>query len=883
MDKRDVRTLMLYSSETKNRYKYIKKFLKKDNELKNLEVYTSLDATQTLFVWPSLANETWLEEVNKKREMAAEMVAPGIRCRPMHLVSYHPEEARNFWATNREEDLSEEKEKPFLLMTVVYGVNCEDKDLSGNVYESVMKDYLETLNLEKDKLTWVVYNTMDVGDIVVLWFTSDIHYGFQQAISISQNGIARKTYTALYFPLYIQNDGEHTQIKPSIIDIIKESKDNFRIVISGAIRNHHEFELKIDDIKEKIKGGNHEEYTFGRDDFRISNTTASGEVLANTLQFFVNNEIHQLDGDSSSAAENPIFWALHGYFSPCYAPKPADKSVIPPQRNKVPVIPTPLLKQVYNSYQEIYQKMKQEKKIDKYPWASALGELLGVYANMDSDPAFHGPGYLIYDCAAVFNSYLKGEVKPYIEEKLDALLCKSEESILCYVESLSQLADRLVRMDELTLNGFGGYSPIHGMLPESMLRFCYGFMRKFVDLLIDIDKEKGRKPENFAYAFLLFPGLSEGMRISSVFKTDVQDWEDCLEESSAGQIFPSKHLYLLEFPAKDMYHPGIFFPQIFHECLHRFGDVLRCRKERKKYMAAYMGVCALDWMGLNGNSEDEKKLFKLVAEEIYKSNSSDYLCDIKEHLAAKMRELFSTNAAYLTEFANEMEGKLALYSNYMLRRWIDIAEDRDGILDEYIIECAYLFRECYADVMMIEFTKLEPNEYLELLVPELKKSETETKNCFIIERVAIVLAACQICGTSKGFEDADRVKCALREKEFPSRNKCDALYQDICIDLPNQPQETEMTSASVRERSSDNIKYYRPAAALRYVVDYCVEAIKKKRELLKRFYDLDVRSIGIKNNFSDIVRDENFFGDEYFEIFQDERKKLKKRMNELKR
>ena len=896
MRSRDVRTLMLYTSKSTEQLKCIEKFHEEDNEIKEKPfVYTSLDATQTLLVYPTQREEeksSWLEDVWKDRELAAKQVAPGIRCRPMHLVS--EQEETGFWKSG--------KQKPFLLMTVVYGVNCESSSSSDignpsnncaatNGYEQAIKRYLSTLkrkNEFSEKIAYMVYNTMDVGDIVVLWFTSDIHYGFEQAISISQTGLARKTHTSLYFPLEI-TDRERS-LAPAARELISRQGD-FQISITGAIRNHQQFEGSLLPQLRSALGLTEKDgpdFMLGRDDFRLVKSNATAGNLAATLAFFMS----QLNEDKS------ICWTIRGYCSPisqCDDNGGAEDSC----GREAPEKPTPLLDEVYEELARFW-KPTSKTSFDpiKYPWANALRELLGVYATMDSDPALHGPGYLIYDCASVFNDYLAEKVAPYQGSALVDLLQASEESILRYVECLSQLTDRLVRMDELTLGGVGGYSPIYGMLPESMLRFCHGFMRKFVDLLnkidgVDATKEKSK---NFAYAFLLFPGLSGGMRISSVFQTSAEQWQKHLREnnSEGNGIFPNRQLYLLEFPAKDMYRPAIFFPQIFHECLHRFGDKLRCRKQRKTYMAYYMAVCVMSWLGLDGdNREDAKKLLDKIAEDLQvqekrpETVADDYLEITKRTLIKNLRSLFAFDSTELNKLADHVNGGLALYSNYMLRRWIDIAEDRgetedeirysEGLFQRSVEECAYFFRECYADAMMIEFTGLEPEQYLKLMKSELDRENEQ--DYALIQRIAIVLSACYLAEgeLSSQWEKECIYQSAKKIPIEKFRKKCYSLY----LKLTEQPGGEEPIGPSQQEENE--YSYYRPLAALRYVVDYIVYTIKGKRRRLSEEEGSD-KSVGksakdIQDCFQEVAIGQAFFGEKYYKIFQDEHAALKRRKN----
>ena len=142
----DVRALLLCTTKNSDQHKCIKKFAESRKE--GFSVFTSFDATQTLFIYPSEKGDSWLQSVWADRELAAKQVAPGIRCRPMHLVS--EQEATGFWKNG--------KEKPFLLMTAVYGVNCESSSsdignpsndcTATNDYERAIKRYLSALGGE---------------------------------------------------------------------------------------------------------------------------------------------------------------------------------------------------------------------------------------------------------------------------------------------------------------------------------------------------------------------------------------------------------------------------------------------------------------------------------------------------------------------------------------------------------------------------------------------------------------------------------------------------------------------------------------------------------------------------------------------------------------
>lgn len=891
---RDVRTVLLYTTDCWKRREAISSAERVRGGGEG-QLYTSLDATQTLLIYPTPPTNnqrSWLQAVWDDRELAAKEAGPGLRCRPMHLVSEQAE-AGAFWA--------DENRPPFFLMTVVYGVNTQDKssDEDGakkenygratNEYEYVITQYLaeqkKLKSYDEKGLRYQVYNTIDVGDIVVLWFTSDICNGFREALSISQNGLARKTHTTLYFPLDadggLANVVEKT-LTPEAGATEEKTQDKFRLAIAGAIRCHEVFRKQLlPRLNCVLKSGDGSpeplEYMLGRDDFQLLQSCAGEQEILAALQFFVQAAETQCVNDS----KEPLCWSLRAYCSPKLEPQET--------QGRVPAVPTRLLNEAYRVYREQWlekgKKEEEEKKKKEYPWAGGLRELLGIYAAMDSHPAFHGVGYLISDCIYVFNEFLQGKVNPYQDDQqLGKLLRYSEEEILRYVECLSQLADRLVRMDELTLSGTDGYSPIYGMLPENMLRFCYGFVRKFVDLLTKIDKSQGLETGGFNYGFLLFPGLDRKMKISQVLKTEVADWKNYLKGKSGNelhreenQIFPLKQLYLLEFPAENMYRPEIFFPQIFHECLHRFGDVLRLRKERKSYMAAYLAACAASWCGQEGKSA--QALHSAIARRLYpddeaenESSADRYLEIAKNDLGDKLAELFSLDGMGLAKLAKELNGEFSLYTNHMLRRWMAIAEkhgaeemgeEGEELITSATRTCAYLFRECYADAMMIAFTNLRPQEYLLLMESELVKRNVE--DYALIERIAIVLAA--YVGV-KSDQDTAKSEAIKAIKECLCLGEYGEECEIICLDLLNDS----------REKQADlDPKNYRPAAALRYVVDYIVETIHKKERIINNNDELRNFASDLKYKFYKIVKDKAFFGKEYYAIYDKEHKEAKER------
>lgn len=856
---RDARTILLYNTNAWKREQWLKGIgqIKESGRLAGpFCTYASLDGTQALLIYPAQPSEdSWLRGVWEDRRLAAGQASPDLRCRSMHLVSQQPG-ADQFWAGGGSPHI--------LLMTVIYGVTTETDPAqsAANQYESVITDYLngreKSRNYRENGLRYRVYNTMDVGDIVVLWLARDIHAGFQEAISISQAGLARKTHTTLFFP--IEDSGKPALKSPGQPD---DAGNKFQLVIAGAIRDHAAFgnQLLPELCSVMELADQQPQYMPGRDDFRLVRQDAGPQTLYRVLLFFAEN------ANQMCCETDPICWTLRAYCSPNLNQNQPENQ--DPETRPVPKVPTDLLD---SEYREFKGWLDKHPSVD-YPWGGAMGELLGLYAAMDGHPAFHGVGYLIWDCVHVFNAYLNEQIPPYQGASLTKLLRDSESEILRYVECLSQLTDRLVRMDELTLGGVRGYSPIYGMLPENMLRFCYGFVREFVDLLTEIDRQQGVDAKNFAYGFLLFPGLGREMKISQVLKTKVTDWEK--RGPKAKQIFPEKQLYLLEFPAQDMYRPESFFPQIFHECLHRFGDTLRLREERKKYMAAYLAACAAGWL----NRGEAKELHSAICCMLYPggdnaSPDSAYLEVAQNQLADKLRELFNLDGSGQVELAKKLNGGYSLYSNRMLRRWIAVAErcgtyddeDSDDLITSTVKACAYLFRECYADAMMMAFTGLTPEGYLTLMASGLDSEECDK---LIVERIAIVLASYALSNTYE-TPAIQRVKNAIdKVANLNAEYKSICLgLKSICLDLMNCPAETASaaTAISVGEKEG-----YRPAAALRYVVDYILTTINNISPHAEEAAET------IKSHFQEIAINKNFFGDAYYEIYGKEHNALKDR------
>lgn len=695
-----------------------------------------------------MVGEKWFYKLYADKQNVIFEMNDKLSYHPIHLIA------------NAESEINPElKENAKICMiTLVYGVDTKtNTDLSGSQedsdYERIIKDCLGKQAIETDKITFEVYNAINICDAVIIWYTNDLQLGHETALRVGKSGIARKTFTIT--GLTMNDEGS---IAEETYKALGGKTANYSIRMQGSVRKQNAIHKLVKEITDalKLRPKALQRYaTFGSEDFSLYFPNLSGEGLEKLLRFLITPK----NGRTIATA----CWEIHTEFL-------LESNINPPKKEVF------LMTQILSGQYQKILKQFVEMGSDFYPWKSAFLELISVHANIDRTPILYGPSYLLYDFIRVALTYCKNE---YFE-----VLQNSQETIESFIRNWSQLTDQTTRIDDLIFRGFGSTSAIYNTLPESALDFLHAFLHKYVDVLITLDGNDNRKPkEPIIYDFLLVPEMNQRMRIcpmfdvSTLYQKQVEEvcrnCDNCRNNTDIASsrcwrntLWPAAQAYLVEFPTKNVYHPAAFFAPLAHECFHFFGDAFRLREKRADYMAAFLAARVIAYLKLDKSDElnepyelDENVSLKCLLKELYRhihlspaqTHPGIHLKDTMRALYRNLRNLFSYDT-WKTIYNNENVILHYLGRDNILKQWadarVDIEKNDLGFWAQTAADCGMFFKECFADTMMIVSLQISPGEYLSLFEDDLAPSATKTgehaKNydVSIAQRIAIVLSAC---------------------------------------------------------------------------------------------------------------------------------------------
>lgn len=786
--------------------------------------YISLGGPDAICIYKTSirdGNKQWLSDVLADKHYIISESTPDISYHPVHVVSDEVQDS--FW--------NNVSSYPFLFVSFLYGVE------SPLTAESAIISQLQNAGLSEENSITAIYRSINISDFVVFTAAKELICPVRALSTIDKNGIARRTYTTVNLPL------EEGTIPETVLDSVSHVSDTVGVSIQGTIRAIRNWKNTIKKTAEAL--GLVVRLNYGAEDFNIRGDL-SGPELKKMLSYFMDH----------SEELSIACWDIHTEIQSI----PGDD-----ENGSGPTDIPSLIEEEFTSL------TKNASSLDTQPWYYHYREMMFTQMNIDKHPLLTGPAHMFFDSIHVANRILTDSFQPSSLSDISdpiARIAKSQLGIERYIRCANQLSDQLTRNDDVLFHGLGRTPSIVTTLPEMMLEFYHAFFRDLSDFLTSIEPNS-EAGNSFEYGFILAPKISERMNISPMFENSVHFKK--LSPENRFQHWPDKQVFIIQFPADDIYRPMDCFIPLAHECFHFFGDGARCRSARFYNMVSFISVTFLASLGLDRYYYRE--LYYSVAniliqtEEKY-DRKNIYSAEAGDIFLDKLHYLFTDDG--LKELYENSGHPYYLYSKSFLDRWLDIKYHGETASNPvtYVRLCLYLFRECHADIMAMEIFGIKPIEYLEQISHEIHaidnvktiQSEQETKGqqVMLSQRMAIVLAA--YC--SKGG-DAKR-----RKDSFESIMNCqNGLGPDVSLLV------SEFFRSIIEEKAKPvNDDSAVPAAALCSVVDYLVNV----RKYLENNTSKEKRE-KLNDAFDKIIRECDMFGEEFYNIIEAQRTEVKNR------
>ena len=333
--------------------------------------YISIGNVDSFSIYSTLPEKSanspgWFQKLYEDRLAIIQQTKSDRSYHPIHLVA------------NREYPRGGVKGSSFCIVTLLYGINAVKTD-SNNLspFEKAIEDTLNTIKSAlqdeeeiKNFPEYEIFNAVNICDAVIIWYTNNIISTLKYASIFANDGYVRKTFTLVGFEM--NDSGEVSEAALNRLENAPPT-ELFSARIQGSIRDPQTFSIFSDEIStiSKPSGQFDEHRVFGQSDFEISLSKWNGKQFSDLIKYFMCNSKRMVDA----------CWEIHTELM--YEPVDGGKTATKPNS----ILDKSLL---------AYQKIITPEKISNYSWLSPFYELLCIHGNIDRHPVLHGPSYLFY-------------------------------------------------------------------------------------------------------------------------------------------------------------------------------------------------------------------------------------------------------------------------------------------------------------------------------------------------------------------------------------------------------------------------------------------------------------------------------------------------------
>ena len=319
------------------------------------------------------------------------------------------------------------------------------------------------------------------------------------------------------------------------------------------------------------------------------------------------------------------------------------------------------------------------------------------------------------------------------------------------------------------------------------------------------------------------------------------------------------------------------------ECMRCFHELVEIKNtedeydvEVKEYHCPHCGAIEIYYPC----EEEDKKIlaffFCRLRQEFPLDNPEPNFPETEKYLQQGIQKLFTAEG--LKTIRGKLPEEYLFYTTEFVRSWADAASAL-GSQENYwrlkllnpdwvslIDECTYLFKECYADLMMVLTLGLSSETYLNMFQEDLIRAEMDLKHAFLTreaQRIALVLRACTEAkindSDATGSWKTDRIRSNLENTSIPQKVKHTILAcYDVLLD--------NAKAFPVDMDDNTRMRLF-PRASIQYVKDYLDEVYGKFQTcFVKGKHSEELRTI--TKEFKDFFIEGKFISNEYFQIIR---------------
>ena len=890
----DVRCILLCKAFQSD-YKIFNEFSSAlSEEIKgNVENHIALGEYDGVISFKLDDDKNTLKSIANTNKILSEKIKDSIFYRPLYLTFPKSKEIDSlidrFW----------ECDYSFFFVTIVHTKHC----CVGSEYKDKIRDIvIEKIDKIKDKnpifseprFLYRVYYSLDLSDYVIVWKSNEPYYVLEAIRYIYEttdiigytNTISSIPYKNLKelsdYPFQIGKEKFSVEIKAVANSYNQACYVHKRILDAMTNSDSDNVINKEGETEETIESKKTLSYfTFGNEDYLGFFNNITPDIF---YRLFTN--ILKTDKFKDAILSLNTTIAIEGYnettnnkdfeIDSIEAISSAKKS-----SEELHDFCVEIKDKIFEFFSENEELINNNQ--SEFHWQKSVSELLVLLENMSKSAVFDGVCFLFLDSINLFYSFLCYlKKKATSETELRMLFMENELNIETFIKEWDRLSEHVVSIDG-TFQRTPGYESLNYNMSASIVEFYNAFTQKIIyynKCIDDVANENAYLPN---LASFVVPKMCRR------FKTQQWFFDDRKADS----------LLFVTIPLSRLYDPFFIITSLTHEISHYCSDALRLRKERLDSFILSVSTLICHKLSLFSNEtiiECKKTLTELFKKSDYFSSSNVYyLIDAKAQIKncvfallentdnlkriydKYIHDLKSTDE---NELSNEQKKIILDSHDFALQvcrnslRMICLPYDKltsskSGFVSLYseIDEIASIYKETYADCMMVYILSLSPIDYIKAAFLDISLFEPNHyigKLCGKFQRIIIVCDSMINIGIwSK--DDFDEIKELTFEDE--SYNKVYRLFI------------TDFLSWQNDELSNEHSQYYYPDDILKIVSNYLVSCLKKLIMIEKRENNLN----SIRKELHDLFESMVFggkmgiFTDGFLNTIQNNRENILKR------
>lgn len=704
-----------------------------------LQHYVSLGEYDGIFSFKLKGEINLLQEISNSNNILSKVLSDSIFYRPLYLVfpksTSYDSMAEDFW----------DGEGAFFFASIVHTNHCcasfeykeQVREHIINTIDEFKKVCRKNSNEKKEvSYKYRVYYSLDLSDYIIVWKTDEPAH-----ILGAMKYLYCNTRLLGYTNTFCGVSKKHIEKND---DNIIGGNALFTISIQAVTKSYLEAKKVHDGIVKSMDSVISEPYfTFGNDDY----LGVFNRVTPKELYLLHKNVSQNKDFKKAILSLNTSV-AISGFDVAEIEPKKENDTI------KKAVVMKKQLEEACKSLKESFVLFFNEniEIINTMYWKKPVCELLTQLDNMSKSTVFDSVCFLFLDSAHLFLKYLNHlNDTSATKEELKNKLIRKEQEIGTFIHEWEQLAHHVVSIDG-TFQRTPGYESINYNMSASIVEYNNAFTQKIIQYFTLLDKENSIQKREMRIASFVVPRMSRDIKTTQWFY-------DARGKDS---------LLFITIPTAQLYEPFLVLTSLTHEVSHYCSSGARLRAKRAEHII--MSICVFICYKLEiFSNKTIYRCYELLMEmfDVKRENNSEfnfYLKSFTERLKAKvfflfdnvycLQELHNTYCEESLENNNENEidrvsiaANIKRLSAFLIGRPNNF--DLFGKSDEkpiyfYIDEIISLFKEGYADLMMVYVLSLKPSEYLKAAFLGMSKLDINNdigKLHFRFQRMIVVCEA----------------------------------------------------------------------------------------------------------------------------------------------